>query len=286
MTKSVKTTSIRLFIQVIVLSFMLTLSLLGGYHLFMQQKGVSKAMPASLSDFHQTQSEFESNMSKNLHKMLAQIVGANAIKVNIHADIDFEEQQITREFLDASDPVRTTQSDSFYGFSKQTTLSSSQGGRIKRLSVAVLLDSTHKNYTDQDKDNIRSLVYSTVGFDASRGDSVDIQTMPFVQPSFWQKSSTQTIGIFLAIVLLVGVLGVLWIKSMALSAHVSALPPIKQPDYAVPPTAISMVNSPVQINGKVPQNLLNNAQKIVRAKPNEALNTLRSWLCQEDENVL
>ncbi len=258
-----KTKSVHLFVQVILLSFVLTLCLLGGYRLWGQKKSEDTALP--LSDFHQTQSEFELNLSENLHQMLSQVVGKNAVKVSIHADVDFEEQQITREFLDASPLPEVRKEDSFYGFAKRTSLSSSKGGRIKRLSVAVLLDTTHKKYSESEQENIKSLIRSTIGFDASRGDQLDVQTMPFVQPSFWQKASIPALCAFLIIVFLVVILGILWMKSISLSSQVAALPKIKQPDF-VNPEAFGMLGASAQINGNVGSPIRQTVQRLIDEK--------------------
>ncbi|MGH1478892.1 MAG: flagellar basal-body MS-ring/collar protein FliF [Geminicoccales bacterium] len=67
------------------------------------------------------------------------------------------------------------------------------GGRLKRLSVAVLVggrettveDAVEPVYTplaQEELDEIAQLVRSAIGFDAERGDSVDVKNMPFVQP--------------------------------------------------------------------------------------------------------
>ena len=283
MTTSVKTRSIHLFIQVIFLSFVLTLSLLGGFHLWAQKKSASVALP--LSDFHQTQTEFEANLSENLHQMLSQVIGKNAVKVSVHADLDFEEQQITREFLDASPVPGERKEDSFYGFAKRTSLLSSKGGRIKRLSVAVLLDNSYKIYTAEEQQNIKSLIRSTIGFDASRGDTLDVQTMPFVQSSLWQKASVPALFVFVIIVLLVVILGVLWIRSISLSRQVAALPKIKQPEF-VKPEAYGMLGAAAQINGNVASPIRQTVQRLIDERPNETLTVLRSWQCLENEKVL
>lgn len=67
------------------------------------------------------------------------------------------------------------------------------GGRVKRLSVAVLVGGrentaedgdapTYTSLTPEELDEIAGLVRSAIGFDTERGDSVDVKNMPFVQP--------------------------------------------------------------------------------------------------------
>jgi flagellar M-ring protein FliF len=68
------------------------------------------------------------------------------------------------------------------------------GGRVKRLSVAVLVggrESAAENVegpaftplTPEELDEIAGLVRSAIGYDAERGDSVDVKNMPFVLPA-------------------------------------------------------------------------------------------------------
>ena len=66
-----------------------------------------------------------------------------------------------------------------------------EGGEIKRLSVAVLLDGSYttneageKTYTprtDAELDKIAALVRSAIGFDAERGDTLEVVNMPFAE---------------------------------------------------------------------------------------------------------
>jgi flagellar M-ring protein FliF len=60
------------------------------------------------------------------------------------------------------------------GTEKQTVVNAP--GSVKKLSIAVLLDGTPKTVNVS---GIQSLVKSATGFDASRGDSLSVQAMPF-----------------------------------------------------------------------------------------------------------
>ena len=73
------------------------------------------------------------------------------------------------------------------------------GGRIKRLSVAVLVggrenaveNGSEKAYTPlapEELEEIAGLVRSAIGFDAERGDSVDVKNLPFVKPELEEIS--------------------------------------------------------------------------------------------------
>ncbi len=66
-----------------------------------------------------------------------------------------------------------------------------EGGEIKRLSVAVLVDGTYKTNEDGTKayeprpdaeiDKIAALVRSAIGFDSERGDTLEVVNMPFAE---------------------------------------------------------------------------------------------------------
>ena len=66
-----------------------------------------------------------------------------------------------------------------------------EGGRVKRLSVAVLVDGTYARdgqgqvtYTPRDQaeiDRIIALVKSSIGFDAKRGDQVEVANLRFAE---------------------------------------------------------------------------------------------------------
>jgi len=85
----------------------------------------------------------------------------------------------------------TSEETTNYEISKTTETSTSDAGGIKRLSVAVVVDG---NYTDDGKgnltykarpqaeiDQIKTLVQSAVGFDKTRGDTVDVINLQFAQ---------------------------------------------------------------------------------------------------------
>ncbi len=67
-----------------------------------------------------------------------------------------------------------------------------EGGSVKRLSVAVVVDGTYKTdadgknpvyvaRTDEELEKIKNLVRSAVNFDATRGDTIQVENMQFAQ---------------------------------------------------------------------------------------------------------
>ena len=104
------------------------------------------------------------------------------------------------------DATKKTEEIVNYEISKTTKTEVIQGGRLNRLSVAVLVDGTYAkddkgnvSYQPRSKeelDQIAGLVRSAIGFDQKRGDQVDVVNLPFaetaantiVEPSGWLGS--------------------------------------------------------------------------------------------------
>ncbi len=82
-----------------------------------------------------------------------------------------------------------TEETTNYEISKKTVNQIRDQGVVKRLSVAVLVDGNYKTAEDGTKtyealpqetlDKIESLVRNTIGYDANRGDQVEVINMPF-----------------------------------------------------------------------------------------------------------
>lgn len=75
------------------------------------------------------------------------------------------------------------------------------GGRVRRLSVAVLVGGREPQadaegggaftpLEQEELEEIASLVRSAIGFDAERGDTVDVKNLPFVQPELEEIESS------------------------------------------------------------------------------------------------
>jgi flagellar M-ring protein FliF len=78
-----------------------------------------------------------------------------------------------------------------YEISKTTRTEMIEGGRIKRLSIAVLVDGTYGKVTNgqadyqprpqEDLDRIQALVRSAIGFDQRRGDLIEVVNLRFAE---------------------------------------------------------------------------------------------------------
>ncbi|WP_312376277.1 flagellar basal-body MS-ring/collar protein FliF [Pseudomonas oryzihabitans] len=116
-----------------------------------------------------------------------------------------------------------------YELDRSISYTRQQQGRLRRLSVAVVLDDqvkvdaagkvSHQPWTTEDLARFTRLVQDAVGFDASRGDSVSVINAPFApvqqeeiesipfyqQPWFWGVVK-QALGVLFILVLVFGVL--------------------------------------------------------------------------------
>lgn len=198
------------------------------------------AADADAAEQDQQTADYEERMRKRIQNIVASVVGAGHVRVQVAADVKYNHIQETSEKYDPDGKVvRSTQtidsssSDSSknaanavsvssalpagsqgtssnggnnsgskssnsrneettnYEISKTVRTSTENGGDVKRLSVAVVVDGTVKTlaggkskYTPRSKQEmaqIASLVKSAIGYDKARGDKVEVVNMPFAR---------------------------------------------------------------------------------------------------------
>jgi len=213
-----------------------------------------------------------------------------------------------------------TEETTNYEISKTTKTSTVDGGTVKHLSVAVVVDgakgdASYKPRTPAEMKQIEALVKSTMGFDAARGDQVQVTSMAFakldtgaaVAPetpllgldgAYWFKIieaaifclTALLIGLFVARPLIKRMFAVpvasqpLIAQSGApvmgqLAAPVAAEPgqPAAQQALAGPREAMLDIS---RIEGQVRESSVRKVGEVVQAHPEEALAILRTWLHQ------
>jgi flagellar M-ring protein FliF len=179
---------------------------------------------------------YETRLSRSVEEMLERSLGAGKVRVEVHAEMDFDRVTTNSESYDPDGQVvRSTQTTSEQSDSSeageqpvtvannlpdsQTTKGAAGGGRskngrneetvnyeitktvkshvreggmIKRLSVAVLVDGVYaagadgaKAYQPRPAEELKqlgTLVRSAIGFNADRGDSVEVVNLRFITP--------------------------------------------------------------------------------------------------------
>jgi len=222
-----------------------------------------------------------------------------------------------------SDSGRTEETTN-YEINKTVTTSTVDGGTVKKLSVAVAVDGApggaDKPRSAQDMKKIETLVKSAIGFDAARGDLVQVVNMPFarVDTDVGTPPPTPLLGldgpdwfkiieaaILSLTALLIGffVVRPLIARMFApISAHAGqgliasgtpvagqlAAPSALSADAGAqnghaPAQIAPPRESPIDISrieGQVRESSVKKVGEVVQAHPEEALAILRSWLHQ------
>ena len=189
---------------------------------------------ASSANQEQSTTDYEDRLRQRVESIVASVVGAGHVRVQVAADMNYNHTSTTSESYDPdSKVIRSTQTveqnatdtaaspqaavsvanalpnaansapgDSSksasgrteettnYEISKKVTTSTQDGGDVKHLSVAVVVDGTvtgqgaqapYKPRTAAEMAQITSLVKSAMGYDPARGDQVQVSNMEFAR---------------------------------------------------------------------------------------------------------
>jgi flagellar M-ring protein FliF len=203
---------------------------------------------ASLEDMRRS---YEIRLTRSIEELLGQTLGADKVRAEVNADLDFNQVTTNTENFDPDGQVvRSTQtveendtsqdkqqdnsvsvannipnppaqqagngSNSQsqnqrneetvnYEISKTTQTEVKHSGTVKRISAAVLVDGTYKPdangtpvYTprsQQELDQIATLVKSAIGFDQKRGDVVQVVNMQFQAPEEVAAAPFEILGL-------------------------------------------------------------------------------------------
>jgi flagellar M-ring protein FliF len=161
--------------------------------------------------------QFESGLQNDVKKMLEAVFGSGKVSVKVNADLDFDSQQITTIKYDKDKVIRsqsiskessndssgssTSASPVDNNMSNTTSSGSSPAsntskddettnyeigqtedktvkapGEVKRMTVSVIIDG---NLDDTEKTQIQNIVSAATGYDATRGDQINIEALPF-----------------------------------------------------------------------------------------------------------
>jgi flagellar M-ring protein FliF len=256
--------------------------------------GGDQADSANLEDMRRS---YEVRLTQAIEELLSQTLGADKVRAEVNADLDFNQLttntenynpdgQVVRstQTVEENDTSQDKQQDNSvsvannipnppgqqnnngsnsqsqnqrneetvnYEISKTTQVEVKHTGTVKRISAAVLVDGTYKPdangnpvYTprsQQELDKIATLVKSAIGFDAKRGDVVQVVNMQFATPEDVGTPTFQFLGleksdlmrIFELLVLSLIAVLVLLLVVRPLLNRLLALPGIAQPGLAL-----------------------------------------------------
>jgi flagellar M-ring protein FliF len=222
------------------------------------------------------------------------------------------------ETSNSSSKSQRTEESVNYEISKTVKQHLREGGVVKRLSVAVLVDGTYatdkdgkKTYTprpDKEMQQLATVVRSAIGFDEKRGDVVDVVNMRFNDDSVAADATASAplldltkadyirIG-KIAVLAIVAILLVLFVfrpilrrifegAKLAAPATQAALPASGEtPALAAPERDVAAEIDKMidvrQIEGKVRASSIKKIGDIVEQHPDETVAILRNWMYQE-----
>ncbi len=108
-------------------------------------------------------------------------------------------QQQPQQTAQARDNARKTEEVVNYEITRTTRTETLEPGRVKRISVAVLVDGTYTKgnnnevayqpRTKEDLDRIAALVRSAIGFNEKRGDMIEVVNLRFAEPTVIAQSA-------------------------------------------------------------------------------------------------
>ena len=233
-----------------------------------------------LLSLEEARQSYENQVRNTIQSMLDSWFGQQKAKVSVRVQMDFSQNSQTKEALDIDNPAlsKAVGDEVEYTYAKQTFFDSQKSGKIKQLSVAVLLD--NKIPLSQSKlDDLKRLIEGVTGFNKSRGDSLEIIETSFAkQPFFSSMVWSHSLFIFMLIFLFV-LFGVIMTKNGMKAEQIEALPKVL-PAFT-DPAVYQNVSLPVE--GQVKANALKKAQDLLQNRPAETITLLRGWLCQAEE---
>jgi flagellar M-ring protein FliF len=202
-----------------------------------------------------------------------------------------------------------------YEISHSTKTEVTEGGRVNRVSVAVLVDGNYsKNdkgepiYQPRDKDeidHIAALVRSAIGFDQKRGDQVEVVNLRFAEMptnaiaeptglmSYLQFTKDDIMhAVEELVMVLLGLVVLLMVvrpmvrriispdqpRPALADAHGASVALAEPEEIKVVPSATAKMIDIAQVQGQVHAQSVQKVGELADKNPNEALSIIRSWL--------
>lgn len=290
------------------------------------------------------QKKYEDNMEKRLLAMLEPIYGKDKVKVQVNADLDFDAVQQDSKTYDSKNVVvseHTINSTNTGGTNNSgtspvdnnmsnTSVSSSNNGNstsneatrnydvpeveqktikapgsVKRLTTSVALDGNVDNAT---KTSIRNLAVSAIGYDATRGDTISVESIPFDTTAqdnakkdvdAMQKASQQAqrnkyiiAGAILAAVIIASVVGFLiWRRKHAADEEDLFDDDIINPqdvggidDNDATRAQDKIKFKPVELDQEENEDthVENEIKKYAKDKPDQVADVIKAWLAEDE----
>lgn len=258
------------------------------------------------------QQDVEAYLRDKARSMLEQVVGAGQAVVQVNAVLDFERvERSVESYNPTTSSIRSEQRTTGAGAggeSQETTLTNYEidktvenilgaVGGLRRLSIAVLVNGIEQPdpdggapvYTERaagELGQLGAIVQDAVGYDETRGDSIEIASMRFADPPGadlaaspmpWWLLFPSMGSLMRAIVLLLAVGLVAWGLRQSSSILIEAVEADRKRRERL--TALAEDSeSEVDIRRDVIRQQMNS---LAEERPNEVAQVLRSWLVEE-----
>lgn len=280
--------------------------------------------------------KLEDSYARRVEDMLAPLVGADGVKAKVAAELDFTDTEQTSENFNpdaatlrsertleenrtGSATPKDARREATRNFEVDRTISHTRmaAGSIRRLSVAVLVD----NHTTLDEDGkaskaplsaaelsrITALVKEAVGFNATRGDTVNVTSADFTPPEqpeplpvapLWREAwvmdvGRQILGGLFALLVAFGVIRPA-IRALTRREQVTAagVPPLLGADgtLALPAASSSLRGAianeapgaaQLESGGRTASNELERVKQVASHDPKLAAQIVRNWVGAE-----
>ena len=208
-----------------------------GVVLFLSQFRPEKPAQKYLSPdetFIRLQDKYARDTEQSILSLLQPLVGRDKVRVAVRVQLNLKNAKTDHKQWQpgAEQPVETTQ-----------TMENNIQTLIEKQHISIVVDGETKDgvyqaRTPLEMDKIRRLVYSAIGFNLTRGDTLEIQNMPFIQdpePNQWHLSPNAYWMIVLAIL-------VVFLVLMVGGCRRNYSDPYKQNEQNTDPTEYIMQN--------------------------------------------
>jgi flagellar M-ring protein FliF len=300
---------------------------------------------------------FERRLRDQIEAIVSSVVGAGRARVELTADFDMNRITQTSETFDPDsrvlrstqtkeessgaadasgqvtvanelpggqpnaagtrDTSKKTEEIANYELSRTTKTEVLEGGRVNRISVAVLVDGsyvrnergdvTYQERSRQELDRIAALVRSAIGFDQRRGDQVEVVNLRFAETPALTNSESGGLLALLAFtkddimrgveLLVMGILGIIVVlvvlrplvrriiepDKIAVTASAAAreaAAKAAEPEQAVLQSGAGKLLEMAKLSGKIQADAVKQVGELADKHPNETAAIIREWLSE------
>jgi flagellar M-ring protein FliF len=239
---------------------------------------------------HRLQRDVEEHLRAKATSLLERVVGERQAVVEVHADLDFERVERSVETWDpASRVLRSEQVAgedgailTSYEIDRTAAKVVGAAGAVRRLSIAVLVNGVHEKQADgtlvwvertpRELETLSAIVRDAVGWDESRGDTLEMASLRFAEPPV-AAPPPSLVEIAIRAIGLVALVAVAAFGALAIRDAVVT----KRPRRARPvaPAPVRTDEPPRRSSGR------ERIHALARERPVEVAQVLRGWLGEE-----